>query len=109
LNNYIHGCSTADLDTVTPTRLYSEWSIRFSTSSSGMLNLAIYDIAGSRVCTLMQENVSVGRFSLIWDGCDEDAAMLPQGVYFVRLRTPEGEQTTLGFKIIQRVNMKVWL
>ncbi len=53
----------------------------------------------------MQENVSVvvgvpvngklhraGRFSLLWDDCDEDAAMLPQGVYFVRLRTPEGEQ-----------------
>jgi len=74
-----------------------------------MLNLAIYDIAGSRVRTLMQENVSVGRFSLIWDDCDEDGVALPDGVYFVRLRTPEGEQTTLGFKIIQRVNMKVWL
>ncbi|TET21322.1 MAG: hypothetical protein E3J71_10175 [Candidatus Stahlbacteria bacterium] len=74
-----------------------------------MLELAIYDIAGSRVRNLMQEKASAGRFSLIWDGCDEDGAMLPQGVYFVRLRTPEGEQTTLGFKFIQRVNMKVWL
>lgn len=73
--------------TVTPTHLYSEWSIRFSTSASGPVDLAIYEISGSRVRTLMKENVSAGPLSLVWDGCDDHGALLPQGVYFVRLRT----------------------
>jgi hypothetical protein len=78
--------------TVIPTRLYSEWSIQFSASTSGPVDLAVYDIKGSRVRNLMHENVSVGRFSIIWDGCDDKGALLPQGVYFVRLRTPESER-----------------
>ena len=77
---------------VTPKSFCSEWSIRFSTSNSGPVDLVIYDAKGSRVRTLMQENVSVGRFSLIWDGCDEDGVTLPEGVYFLHLRTPESER-----------------
>jgi len=41
----------------------------------------------------MHKDVASGRFSIIWDGCDDKDAVLPEGIYFIRLRTREDEQS----------------
>lgn len=63
------------------------WVITFSVAKSGLAEAVIYDATGARVRTLMAEVVSQGNYSLSWDGLTEKGIVLPQGVYFVQLKT----------------------
>jgi flagellar hook assembly protein FlgD len=36
---------------------------------------------------------SAGSHSLVWDGTSDSGEMLGQGIYFVRMTTPEGMVT----------------
>jgi flagellar hook assembly protein FlgD len=47
--------------------------------------LAVFDLRGRRLCTLVRGEVSQGRHSVIWDGCDDEGRRLPAGVYVARL------------------------
>ena len=50
------------------------------------MRVDIYDIAGHRVRTLLNENRPAGRHLVAWDGRDEGGGTLPSGVYFYRLK-----------------------
>jgi hypothetical protein len=52
------------------------------------LELAIYDVLGRRITTLVDEHTGSGRHRIEWH-----AEEVPAGVYFARLRTPSGTQT----------------
>ena len=49
------------------------------------MRLAIYDVAGWRVVTLVDAQVESGRRAAAWDGRDETGAPVAAGVYFARL------------------------
>jgi hypothetical protein len=48
--------------------------------------LEIFDILGRRVRGLISGDYDVGRYSVTWDGRDEEGATVPSGVYFYRLK-----------------------
>jgi len=54
--------------------------VPFELAAAGHVNLAVYDVMGRRVATLVNGTMSAGRHTLTWD-----AAGLPSGVYMVRL------------------------
>jgi len=55
------------------------------------VSLTIYDAAGRRVCSLVEnETVEAGRHSIAWDGSSDTGGRVASGVYFLRLHTPEG-------------------
>jgi hypothetical protein len=49
---------------------------------SGMVTLKIYDILGSEVATLVNENMNAGSYNIDWN-----AGSISSGVYFYRLQT----------------------
>jgi hypothetical protein len=49
------------------------------------LELAVYDLAGRRVRTIVQGAARAGRTGAAWDMCDARGARAPGGVYLVRL------------------------
>ncbi len=51
------------------------------------VSLAIYDLRGARVRTLVDGAQPAGRHSLHWDGRDDRGRTLATGVYFCRLAT----------------------
>jgi hypothetical protein len=53
--------------------------------SSGHTTLAMYDVAGRRVSTLVDRVVEGGEHRVSWDGRDERGERLASGVYFARL------------------------
>ena len=67
-------------------------TIRFALPASGKVELAIYDLAGQRVMTLVKEERSAGRYALLWEGRDDHGRELASGVYLYRLRTGDGKQ-----------------
>ncbi|NNE08477.1 MAG: choice-of-anchor D domain-containing protein [Gemmatimonadetes bacterium] len=59
-------------------------TLRWSLRASGTLSIAVYDIAGRRVRTLVAGSESAGTGSIRWDGRNEAGKRVPAGTYFVR-------------------------
>jgi len=80
-----------------PPRLVDTWSypnpfrtsttITFSTRYESPVTLTIYDVAGRRVRTLVNEPLGPGSHRRIWDGNDNSGRRVASGVYFYRLST----------------------
>lgn len=52
---------------------------------SGAVRLAVYNVRGQVVRTLVQDAVNRGRYELTWDGRDDRGVPAATGVYFARL------------------------
>jgi len=57
------------------------------------VNISIYDVAGRRVRTLVDEHRSPGVFSVQWNGEDARGNRVASGVYFYRMRAGTFTQT----------------
>ena len=60
-------------------------SIPFRTENEGTIDLAIYDVAGRRVSTLVRGAMPAGDHVSRWDGRDQHGRQVNSGVYFYRL------------------------
>jgi len=62
-------------------------SIGFYLPSQEYVNLSIYNIKGQKIATLVDENLSEGDHSLIWNGVNEQNEIVSAGIYFYTLKT----------------------
>ena len=62
-------------------------------AGGGRMTLDIFDARGRLVRNLIDEVRDEGEFSVFWDGRDAEGADVPAGVYFSRLKGPEGYAT----------------
>jgi hypothetical protein len=60
-------------------------TINYQLPQAGLVNLAVYNIAGQRVRTLVSQNLPPGYYSQVWDGRNDGGRALSAGVYIVRL------------------------
>ena len=56
-------------------------------------SLKIYNLRGQLVKTLMEDELSPGRYEFIWDGTGEKGEKVASGVYLYRLKTPQSQIT----------------
>lgn len=69
-------------------------TIRFSIPQSEKVHLAIYNIQGSLVKTLVDhESYNTGSYQTAWDGSDQLGQRVASGIYFARLQTGQHLQT----------------
>jgi hypothetical protein len=59
--------------------------ICYQVQRTGHVKLSVYNTLGQRVNTLVDENRSVGEYSVQWDGKDESGSSVASGVYFYQL------------------------
>jgi hypothetical protein len=71
-----------------PNPFTSSTRITFTLPQPTRVSLVVYDVAGRRVKTLVDEEVSGGSHSATWDRTNEAGRYLPAGVYFVRMSAP---------------------
>lgn len=69
-------------------------TISFRLPESGRVELAVYDVRGRLVRTLLEGVRPAGEESVVWDGTDNGGAPLSSGVYFVRLTRGNDAQAT---------------
>jgi hypothetical protein len=55
-------------------------------SIGGGLTLSIYDIKGQLVRILVNDQIPPGRYTVEWDGKDQNGQSVSSGIYFYRLR-----------------------
>ena len=58
--------------------------------AAGAVELAIYNVRGQRVRTLVQGVQAAGRYQIVWDGRNDTRAALASGVYLSRLASTQG-------------------
>jgi hypothetical protein len=67
--------------------------IEFSIADPCRATLAVYNLRGERVITLLDKHCQPGRYSLNWQGVSDRGERVASGVYFVQLRA-EGRRFT---------------
>lgn len=81
-NSYINAESFKIISNPIRTGTYLEFSI----SKLTPIELSIYDISGSLVKKLLNENKSPGKYKTYWDATGSNGSKLNSGVYFCRLK-----------------------
>jgi len=61
-------------------------SIRFSIPKKSWVELAIYNIKGQKIKTLLNQRLKNGDHSMIWGGDNESGDPVGSGVYIIKLR-----------------------
>ncbi len=68
-------------------------TISFALPRGGQATLAVYDITGKRVRTLVSGFMTAGAHSAIWNGRDDGGRPAASGVYFAQLRAGTASAT----------------
>jgi len=88
----------AKLDQNVPNPFNPVTTIAYSVPDGGAeIDLAVYNVAGVRVATLVSGRVPAGPGSVVWNGTDGNGEAVASGVYFVRL---DAEETSLTRKVV---------
>ncbi len=75
--------------------------IAWRVAAPGPLQVAIYDLRGRRVRTLLDGAVATAAGTVTWDGCDRTGRRSASGVYLVRLRDARGATASLPLTLLQ--------
>jgi subtilisin-like proprotein convertase family protein len=68
-------------------------TIRFDLPQTAQVDLAIFDVSGRRVATLMSGALDAGQYLTTWQGRDDAGRALAKAVYFYRLRVNDATLT----------------
>jgi flagellar hook assembly protein FlgD len=61
-------------------------TVTFALERAGHVELAVYDVAGRLVRTLVSGSREAGEHRAVWDGRDEQGRAAPSGAYLCRVR-----------------------
>ena len=76
-----------------PNPFNPQTTIAFSVKNRVNVRLAVYDVNGALVRTLVNSSQAAGPHEMKWDGRDDRGAAVASGVYFYRLRTGDFTST----------------
>jgi hypothetical protein len=77
------------LEQNSPNPFNSSTVIRFVLPASDQVELAVYNLAGQRVATLVKGAREAGVYTVRWDGRDTSGQALASGIYLYRLQSGE--------------------
>jgi len=81
------------LEQNTPNPFNPTTRISYTLPRSDRVVLDIFDVAGRRVTTLVDEVVGEGRHETVWEGTDRNGTRVSSGVYFYRLTWGKNSMT----------------
>ncbi|MBE0433899.1 T9SS type A sorting domain-containing protein, partial [candidate division WOR-3 bacterium] len=83
-----------------PNPFRTETQISYQLSRPGFVTVAIYDVSGQRITTLVDEHRDAGYHAVRWDGRGQDGRSVANGVYFCRIAV--GEYTSAEKLLLMR-------
>jgi len=63
------------------------------TESSANTELVIYNLKGQKIRQLINDHLSAGQHSVVWNGTDDNEKTVSSGIYFYKLKTDNFEKT----------------
>jgi subtilisin-like proprotein convertase family protein len=76
-----------------PNPFHDQTQIRFGLPGNATASLAVYNIAGQRVATLIDGPLAAGYHTVTWNGRTANGQRVSGGMYFYRLVTPDHQET----------------
>lgn len=61
-------------------------TINFALAGKETVSLAVYDLTGRKIKTLVSETFNAGNYAVTWDGCNDAGNIVPSGVYFYKIQ-----------------------
>lgn len=69
-------------------------ALRISLPERMRVRLALHDISGRQVATLVDRELAGGRTEVTWDGADDTGTRMSGGIYFARLTSARGARAS---------------
>lgn len=85
--------ATTALGSPYPNPFRGRSSLRLSIAHDGPAKVAVYDLVGRRIRTLLDGVQTAGEQTLVWDGRDDGGRPVPAGLYLVRFAANGVEQS----------------
>jgi hypothetical protein len=83
-----------------PNPFKTETAIHYQLSQPGAVTIAIYNVSGQRMKTLINDNMDAGYHVVHWDGRSQDGQRVGNGVYFCQMVS--GEYTSVRKILLTR-------
>lgn len=83
-----------------PNPFNPQTTLRYVVPRRGHARLAIYDLRGERVATLVDREFDAGEFTVTWRGVRDDGTRVGSGVYFARL-TASGHEANCKLVLLK--------
>lgn len=71
-------------------------TMKFDVMKAGMTSIAVYNILGQKVSTLVSAQLTPGTYSVQWNGRSDDNQTVNSGIYFVRMNVSTEGQTSFS-------------
>lgn len=68
-------------------------TINYSLKENSKVSLNIYNIKGQKVKQIVNEVLTAGEHSIVWDGTDNNNKSISSGIYFYKMKTENHEET----------------
>ena len=68
-------------------------TLRYELPKPGKVEIRIFDLQGRLVNQLVSEYHEVGKYSVVWNGCDNHGIPVPSGIYFYQISTGSYSKT----------------
>ena len=78
-------------------------TIRFDIAKSAIAEVAVYNILGQKVSTLVSQELKAGSYSTVWNGTSSEGNSIASGIYFVRMTARSLETGAEQFSALQKV------
>jgi hypothetical protein len=82
------------LDPAVPNPFRTRTALRFEVAAAAHVRLAVYDVSGRLIRTLVEADLQPGVHDAFWDGRDDDGQMRGPGAYVARLAVAGGSAAT---------------
>ena len=97
-DSYYHNNNTPVLESVIlndnfPNPFNPSTTISFYLTEDSQTELNIFNIKGQKIKTLVNNHLTKGLHSILWDGKDDNKKQVASGLYLYRLKTPSCIQT----------------
>jgi hypothetical protein len=76
-----------------PNPFNPQTKIDFAVPKSAEVHLAIYNLKGELIRTLLAGQVSPGHYTVLWDGHNQTGEVASSGVYIYKIRIGEWQAT----------------
>ncbi len=75
--------------------------LSFEAGGAGRVDLAIFDLRGRLVRTLVSEPLPAGRHEVVWDGMDQTGRHVASGTYLARVREGSGQASSRKLMLVR--------
>lgn len=76
---------------VRPNPLNPKAEISFVLAQAGRVRIALYDLSGRLVATVLDESRAAGAHTVSWEGRSDRSRRVASGVYFLKIQARQGE------------------